>query len=130
MQFKLNPAARALIEADLLRVLIAGTDAYAEKLVEVLSGPGSGTQWRGNKNASSTAGEYPAEQSGDLLGSIGTEVTGPTEVAVGAFNAPAEAFELEFRDPAAGGRPWLSKSAEDPAFHQALEAAIQRAALE
>ena len=130
MEFKPNRAAHALIEADLLRVLIAGTDAYAEKLTEVLSGPGSGQHWPNQPNASSAEGEYPAEQSGALLDSIGTEVTGPTEVAVGAFNAPAEAFELEFRDPVAGGRPWLSKSAEDPAFHQAIDSAIHRAALE
>lgn len=118
------------LEARLLRLLAPKVRAAGQEvkafLTEKLSGPGSGVQWPGQPNPSSAPGEYPAEQSGDLVGSLDAREVGPLHWQAGAFEAPPEAFWLEFPPPPGspfakktgyGARPWISKAFNDAELH-------------
>ena len=109
-------------------------------LKEKLSGPGSGIQHPDLPNPSSLPGEYPAQQSGDLLACIGLERVAPSEYDVGALNSvapvPVEAWALEYPEPpsslvsrqtAHGARPWISKALGDEELHDRLRAVTQQA---
>lgn len=113
-------------------------ETTSDFLREKLSGPGSGIQHPNLPNPSSLPGEYPAEQSGDLLACIGAEQVAPSQYAVGALNSvapvPIEAWALEYPQPpsspvdrqtAHGARPWLSKAAGDEELHDRLRPVTQ-----
>ena len=112
------------LEVHLSRVLGAMAEAAKDKLKENLSGGGSGVQYPNQPNASSAPGEYPAEQSGSLLSSVGTRRDGDGWT-FGVYNPPGYAAALEFKAPLSGGRPFLEPTMTDPETHQAmLEAAL------
>lgn len=103
-------------------------------LHEKLSGPGSGVQWPGQPRPSSAPGEYPAEQAGTLVGSLDAQAVSALHWQAGAFNAPQEAFWLEYPPPPDapfskktdhGARPWISKALNDPELHARIVAALQ-----
>ncbi|GAA5503015.1 hypothetical protein Dxin01_02764 [Deinococcus xinjiangensis] len=106
--------------------------AAANFLTDVLGQAGSGTHWPGLPNPSSAPGQYPAEQSGKLRESIDAQlIEGVWEF--GSFNAPPEAWALEYPSPpnspitrqsAHGARPWLSKALTDPDLLERLWAAL------
>lgn len=115
-------------------------EVASDFLKEKLSGPGSGIQHPNLPNPSSLPGEYPAEQSGDLLACIGFEQVAPGVYEVGALNSvapvPVEAWALEYPQPpdspvdrstAHGARPWISKAAGDEELHDRLRATAQQA---
>lgn len=137
--FKPSPNMRALLLARMEPVAEAMAQEAAGFLKEKLSGAGSGLHHPGLPNPSSAPGEYPAEQSGDLLACIGVQSTGPAQYEVGALNSvapvPAEAWALEYPSPPSspitrqsphGARPWLSKALGDEELHDRLRAAAQR----
>ncbi|GAA5514773.1 hypothetical protein Dcar01_03534 [Deinococcus carri] len=106
----------------------AMAEAAAGFLREVLDQPGAGVKWPGLPNPSSAPGAYPARQSGDLLKSIGAQKVGQ-EWHFGSFNAPPEAWALEYPSPpdspitrqsAHGARPWLSKFLGDELGHKVV----------
>lgn len=114
-------------------------EVASDFLKEKLAGPGSGIQHPGLPNPSSLPGEYPAEQSGDLLACIGLERVAPSEYDVGALNSvapvPVEAWALEYPQPpdspvdrqtAHGARPWISKALGDEELHDRLRARAQQ----
>lgn len=128
---------------DLPALLARHCDALAQDLAhdardflkEKLSGPGSGIQHPGLPNPSSLPGEYPAQQSGDLLACIGADQVAPSAYEVGALSSvapvPIEAWALEYPQPpdspvdrqtAHGARPWLSKALGDEELHDRLRA--------
>lgn len=127
----------AALDAQLARELDGISEALAGEfkafLVEKLSGPGSGVHWPGQPNPSSAPGQYPAEQSGALVQSIDARREGD-HWEVGSFDAPPEAFALEYPSPPGspitrqsdhGARPWLSKALTDPDLHRRLEEVIE-----
>lgn len=91
-----------------------------------LDEPGSGIHWPWLPHRSSAPGEYPARQYGPLQESIGHEAKGVGQFVVGSIhNPPPEAVTLEFSPTFMGGRPWLSKSMEDPQTHSEMNKAIK-----
>ncbi|WP_161881940.1 hypothetical protein [Deinococcus alpinitundrae] len=108
-----NPQLRAMLLARAALAEKAGAEEAAAFLREKLEGAGTGNKWPGLPNTSSAPGEYPAEQSGKLLKSIDAQPMGQFW-AFGSFNAPVEAFALEYPAPGRTARPWLSKMLADP----------------
>ena len=106
--------------------------AAVDYLRAAMNKPGNGTKWPTLPNTSSAPGEYPAVQSRKLLDSLAVQqVAG--EWHFGAFNAPPEAWALEYPTPpgspitrqsAHGARPWLSKLLGDPVAHAAIWASL------
>lgn len=130
---------QAALAAQLGPVSEAMGQTVAGFLKEKLSGPGSGTHHPGLPNPSSAPGEYPAEQSGDLVRSIGHEAVDAFHQRAGALNSvapvPVEAFVLEFPSPPSspvkrstqhGARPWISKARLDSELRQRLREAISK----
>ena len=112
------------LEAHLNRVLESMAHAAKDQLKENLSGGGSGAQYPRQPNPSSAPGEYPAEQSGSLLSSVGVRRDGDGWT-FGVYDPPGYAAALEFKAPSSGGRPFLEPTMTDPDTHQAmLEAAL------
>ncbi|GAA4002364.1 hypothetical protein GCM10022631_11320 [Deinococcus rubellus] len=116
-----NPALRALLLAKAALAEKAGAEEAAAFLREKLGEAGSGNKWPGLPNTSSAVGSYPVEQSGKLLASIDAQPSGQFW-AFGSFNAPPEAWALEYPSPPGspitrqsehGARPWLSKAMSD-----------------
>ena len=114
-------------------------ETVAGFLKEKLSGPGGGTHHPGLPNPSSAPGEYPAEQSGALVGAIGHEAVDAFHQRAGALNSvapvPVEAFALEFPSPPNspvqrstqhGARPWASKALQDAELRQRLREAVSK----
>lgn len=92
-------------------------------------GPKTGRVYKrgGVFHRASAPGEYPASDSGTLMGRIDSEVNEATLVGEVGTNVVYGKY-LEFKDPAKGGRPWLSRawSEAQPKVEAALLAAIQR----
>jgi hypothetical protein len=139
VHFVLNPNVLATLAARLapaVRIMAEETEAF---LKEKLSGPGSGVQYPGQPHPSSQAGDYPAEQSGDLLACIGKAQVGPLAWHTGALNSvaavPLQAWALEYPSPRGtpvsrqgplGARPWASKALADPELHTRITAALRQ----
>lgn len=107
-----NPALRPLLLLKAALAEKAGAEEAAGFLREKLDQPGTGNKWPGLPNTSSAPGEYPAFQRGKLLDSIDAQPSGQFW-AFGSFNAPPEAFGLEYPAPGRVARPWLSKALSD-----------------
>ena len=117
------------LQADLQRMLAPKALIVADTIVEFLQ------EVLGDTNAPSSPGDYPAQVSGDLVGSIGKVQTGPTSWEVGSLNAPPEAYFLEFPAPVNspyrkltpnGARPWLSRAIRDEQLHARIRQALAR----
>ncbi|WP_179944618.1 hypothetical protein [Deinococcus radiopugnans] len=130
---------RAALAAQLGPVSEAMGETVAGFLREKLDRPGSGTHHPGLPNPSSAPGEYPAEQSGDLVRAIGHEAVDAFHQRAGALNSvapvPVEAFALEFPSPPSspvkrstqhGARPWASKALLDSELRQWLREAVSK----
>lgn len=83
-------------------------------------------------NRSAARSEFPAEQFGDLVDSIGYRRDSPLSVIVGSISrngkpAPREAYELEMR-PNRSQRKWLSRTMEDPATQRRMNSRGKEAA--
>ncbi|MEI3783780.1 hypothetical protein U9R89_21925 [Pectobacterium brasiliense] len=123
---------------DQLARLLAPHVAQAARTVaaflrQKMTGPGSGVQWVGQPRPSSAPGEYPAEQTGALVDSLDAQAVNLLHWQAGAFNAPEQAFWLEYPPPpdapfskttAHGARPWISKAFQDPELYQRIIAAL------
>ena len=129
-----NPALlRAVVERLATPVLKRASEAAADKMRANLSGSRTGIKHARLLNTSSAPGEYPAKQSGDLYYSIDSRQIGFCLFGVGSWNAPPEAFKLEFDPPGFPGYPrsnsvglrkWLSRTRDDPATAEAMKRAI------
>ncbi|AFZ67074.1 hypothetical protein [Deinococcus peraridilitoris] len=139
MAFKPNPHLERELDRALDKVGEGIAEEFVSFLLDRLSGPGSGTHWPGLPNPSSSPGDYPAEQSGALLASIGKSQRSLNGMwAVGALNeiapVPVEAWALEYpsppgspvkRDSEHGSRGWLSKALADDELHARLHRKIK-----
>lgn len=133
MPFELDPDFDREMDALFDRADEAMAEAAAGFLRQVLDQPGTGTHWPGLPNPSSAPGHYPARQGGDLVKSIGAQQVGG-QWHFGSFNAPPEAWALEYPSPPGspitrgtgrGARPWLSKALGDPEMHRAIWNALK-----
>lgn len=117
----------ALLEAELSRLLGgAASVAYTVLDENIARGARSGKKHEELPYQSSAPGEFPQEQFSALRESLGIAPVTPLEVEVGAVNnAPPEAFDLEFRDENRDGRPWLSRTMENPETWAKMEQGIR-----
>ena len=121
-----NRVGLAELKRRLSPVALAGAQGGAEVLAEKLSGPGSGRQYPGLPNRSSAEGEYPAEQEGDLLGSVDAQPAGEAAAVFGLINnPPAHAIALHSRPPDMGGRPVMDDARHDRDIHRAILQGIE-----
>jgi hypothetical protein len=116
----------AALEAHLGETLAAAASAaYSVLDANIARGERSGIQHPELPYRSSAPGEFPQEQFSALRNSLGIEPAGPLAIEVGSVNnPPPEAFDLEFRDERRGGRPWLSRTMEDPATWEEMNRGI------
>lgn len=121
----LIPGALDLLTQDVDKRIQAAASIAASITKAHLDEPGMGIHWPGLPNPSSARGQYPARQFGPLQDSIGNERAGVARYYVGSIhNPPPEAHYMEFKPVKMGGRPWLSKSMEDPQTHQEMNRAV------
>lgn len=120
------PANFAALDAFLGNLLDGVAEETADFLREELEGEGTGIHHPHLPNRSSSPQEYPAEQMGDLVRSIGWERTGPWTREVGSIHEPipAHGFLLEVRPVSKGGRPWASRALVDPRLYARLRARV------
>ena len=98
----------------------AAGEAAAAYLKDALSQAGSGVQYPGQPNRSSSPEEYPAGQSLRLAESIASQPGPGLTVEVGALiDPPPEAPALLLKPPSAGGRDWLGRAFHDEQLHRA-----------
>ena len=123
--FRVSPS----LQADLQKLLAPKAAIVADTIVEFLQEVLSDT------NAPSSPGDYPAQVSGDLVGSIGRRQTGPLSNEVGMIDGPPEGFFLEFPAPPNspyqkltpnGARPWISRALRDEVLHARIREALAR----
>ncbi|PJI53535.1 hypothetical protein CTI14_27160 [Methylobacterium radiotolerans] len=119
---------------------LAGSQEAAEVLRDKLSGSGSGRKYPGLPNRSSTPGEYPAEQTSDLVNSIDARVESsgkalfgpirspPVEAGYLHFSSEEDMALLHFRPPDMGGRPFLDDARHDRDIHRAIVEGIEQEA--
>lgn len=117
MTWEEAPGFLAVLEAGFLLAEEIGAHEAAALLREKLDQPGSGIQHPELPNVSSRPGEYPARQFDKLINSIDAQLISGVW-AFGSFNAPVEAFELEYPPPGHVARPWLSKFLADPLLRE------------
>lgn len=120
---RINPAGLAHLLVRLTPRALRGAEAAAQLLREVkLSGAGSGIQYRGQPNRSSSPSEYPAEQDGDLLRSIKARVSPgrPGFAEFGSIDGPAFVPFLHFKPPDEGGRPFMDDALQDRDIHKVI----------
>ncbi|MFC4428032.1 hypothetical protein [Deinococcus navajonensis] len=137
---KINPAGLAKLRGALGQVALAGAEGAAEVLRDKLSGEGSGRQYSGLPNRSSSEREYPAEQSGALRDSIAAEPAEEARARFGPIKSPPveagylhfsnaqEMALLHFRPPDMGGRPFMDDALHDRDIHKAALDAVEREA--
>ena len=122
---RLKPQGIAEHKKQLMGQLMAGAYAAADVLQEKLSGGGSGTQYPGQPNRSSTPGEYPAEQTGQLRDSISARRAGELRAQFGSIiDPPDHNIDLHFKPPDEGGRPYMDDALHDRDIHNAIRTAI------
>jgi len=119
---RINPAGLAQLQLRLTPLALRGAEAAAETLRGKLSGGGSGVQYRGQPNRSSSEGEYPAEQEGDLLRSIKARISPgrPGFAEFGSIDGPPHVTLLHFKPPDQGGRPFMDDALQDRDIHRAI----------
>lgn len=119
---RINPAGILQLQVRLTPRALQMAEAAAEVLREKLSGAGSGVQYPGLPNRSSAEHEYPAEQSGELAGSIQARASPdrPGFAEFGSIDGPAYAAMLHFKPPEAGGRPFMDDARQDRDIHAAM----------
>ncbi|MGL5005441.1 MAG: hypothetical protein ACRDAM_21155 [Casimicrobium sp.] len=131
----LRPGFNAAIIAHLEPKLERGATRAALIIVDRLDQPGSGVKYSSLPNRSSAPGEYPARQSGELINSIDAREIALASFGVGSFNAPDQAWYLEFDPPGAPGferstdsgvRQWLSRTMEDAEVQAAITQEVLR----
>lgn len=129
MATRVNRAGLDRLRQRLTAVALAGAQGGAGVLAEKLSGPGSGRHHAGLPNRSSAEGEYPAEQEGDLLGSIDARPAGEGAALFGPINNPPDHLHaLHSRSPDMGGRPFMDDARHDRDIHRAIVEGIEQEA--
>lgn len=104
---------------------LRGAEAAADVLREKLSGPGTGVHYPGQPNPSSREGEYPAEQTSRLVGTIAARPAGPGQAQFGAIDDPPDCLgDFHFKPPGEGGRPFMDHALADADIHQAVSTAL------
>lgn len=121
----LYPGALEFLDADVAQRIGQGAAVAAAITKEHISlGARHGKHHPGLPHVSSSPAEYPQEQFGDLIRSVGFEHVNGTTYEVGSIhNPPPEALDLEERPKIYGGRPWLSRSMESGETHALMLAA-------
>ena len=119
---RINPAGLAQLQARLTPRAVRAAQAAADLLKVKLGQPGSGTHYTGQPNPSSSAGEYPAKQTGDLQASIAARPSAgrPGFAEFGSIGGPLEAELLHFKPPDKGGRPFMNMVLVDPEIHAVI----------
>lgn len=115
-----RPDAAAKLDTLFRRVTMAAAKGGAESLQEKLSGGGSGVQYPGQPNRSSSENEYPAEQQGDLRDSIQAVHLEGTRSAFGSVDGPDYLLALHYKAPGNGGRPFMDDAKHDRDIHRAM----------
>jgi hypothetical protein len=113
MSVRINPAVfdRAVRKQIRPRLERAAIAALGRLEFNIQAGTRSGVHHPGNPRQSSAPGEYPQEQSSELLNSLDFVMITDLKATVGALNnAPFWAHDLEFLPDTAGGRPWLKRT--------------------
>jgi len=111
-----------------LEVTLAGATATAQDARRrVETQVGSGVQYPGLPNRSSAAGESPVNQSGDLLGTIGTDQDGVSGIGADAVagDGSGKALALEAGTSNMDPRPFMGPASE--VGKEAAEAALSKA---
>lgn len=104
---RLNKDILPEMRKDTRRVLVAASRGAVEHLRGKLElHETSGELWSsyGLKNRSSVFGEYPQEQTAELLNSVGFKSEDFFNINIGFFNAAPVAGAMEFLPPDEGGR--------------------------
>ncbi len=125
-----NPRLRAELTRALQIMLREAATAGMDRLKDNVSGQGrTGIKYAHLPYRSSAPGEYPTEQEGDLLNDVGfSQTSDPLTWLVGFFGPDQGKYEaLEFLPESEGGRQPLAMTAEDPATHEEMLAAMKRA---
>jgi hypothetical protein len=119
---RINPAGIAQLHVRLTPRALHMAEAAAEVLKAKLSGGGSGVQYPGLPNRSSSEHEYPAEQSSKLAGSIQARASPgrPGFAEFGSIDGPAYVTLLHFKPPDKGGRPFMDDARQDRDIHAAI----------
>lgn len=128
MSVRINPAVlRAELERIATPALERGAIALLGRMEQnIQAGERSGTFHPENLRQSSAPGEYPQEQSGDLLASLDWRKISSTRMEVGAINNPPEqALKLETDTAEFGGRRWASRTAEELETHDAIQDGVR-----
>ncbi|MFD1729850.1 hypothetical protein ACFSC4_00080 [Deinococcus malanensis] len=125
MATRVNRAGLTELCRRLTGVALAGAEGGAEVLRDKLSGEGSGRKYPGLPNRSSSQG-YPAEQTGDLLGSIDARAAGPGQALFGPISDPPEYLPaLLGKPPDMGGRPLLDDARHDRDVHKGIVEGVE-----
>lgn len=105
----------AFVERTVSEALEHRATIGAARLHDNLGQPGSGVKYPTLPNVSSAKGEFPAEQSGDLRGSVDAWPIAWHSYAMGLRDAPEHAIYLEYLPPSMGGRNFMWRTFNDPA---------------
>ena len=119
---RINQPGIAQLKVRLTPRAIHMAEAAAVALKAKLEGGGSGAQYAGLPNRSSSEQEYPAEQFGGLAGSIKARASPgrPGFAEFGSIDGPAYVVLLHFKPPDAGGRPFMDDARQDRDIHSAI----------
>jgi len=124
LQAKPEQSRRALVRA----LFMVGQIVRNKAVNGIRKGPKTGRLYKrgGVKHRASAPGEYPAANLGALMRSVDTEVN-ELSLHVDVGTALKYGEYLETKDPARGGRPWLSRAFSETREEvaAALIAAIQ-----
>jgi hypothetical protein len=117
-----SAALRKAIEQQTRPAFERGAIALLGRLEQnIQAGERSGIHHPENPRQSSAPGEYPQEQTGDLLNSLDFRVISNTRVEVGAINNPPEyAVDLETFPEDQGGRRFLTRTVEEAETRDAI----------
>jgi hypothetical protein len=124
--FELDADALQKLSGMLHKRLEAGALELGIVLEENLSaGSRSGTQYPSLPRRSSAPGEYPQEQTGQLISGVFVEPTAdPLVFEVGIEDDAGKLMGLEFEAPSQGGRAPLRRTITDAKTHQRVREAM------
>lgn len=129
MTVRLKPAGIQALQKRLARqAALPAARAAAGVLAEKLTGEGSGVKYANLPRRSSTALEYPAEQSGKTKESISARLS-PDGLSAefGSIDGPDYVAALHMKPPGDGGRPFMDHAYQDPDVRQAITQAFKDA---